>query len=60
MIKKRERKIPKPNLELVIFSKDFKIKIKFQIFKFYLKMKKMKKMTSSFGTGMNKKGLTIQ
>ena len=34
MIKKRERKIPKPNLEIVIFPKTLKFKIKFQIFNF--------------------------
>ena len=33
-IKKRERKIPKPNLELVIFPKTLKFKIKFQISNF--------------------------
>ena len=42
-INKRDRKIPKPNLELVIFqkTKKFKIKLKKNVkLKFYLKIEK--------------------
>ena len=38
-----ERKIPKPNLESVIFSKGFKIQIQFKKFKFQILFKKWKK-----------------
>ena len=59
-IKEKERKISKPNLESVIFSKGFKIQIfKKKLilnFKFYLKDEKRQKwlFTSKFGNGMNK------